>query len=169
MKISDFENISIRGRYIYGYLCLIRYISEKKFQTLPNKLLNDIEDFVSSGQLDSWHESIEEVLPTIILNNTYESGYYEIIEYNYYIELLEYYTSLNNECLTLIDNLLYIGINNLYGQFKSELTLNYLEDIIIIMKKNQIELPQVNHIFSLTIDQKNGWGNRVKMKDYINF
>ncbi|SHE56156.1 hypothetical protein [Chryseobacterium takakiae] len=167
METIFFNNISINGRYIYGYKCLLEFLKNKDLPRLPVRLEKDIEEFVSSNTLEFWHENIEEVLPTIILNNTYDSGYYEIIEYNYYIELLEYYTGLNNECLTLIDNLLYIGINNLYGQFKSELTLNYLEDIILIMKRNQIELPQINHIFSLTIDQKNGWGNRVKMKDFL--
>jgi hypothetical protein len=169
MKISNFENISIRGRYIYGYLCLNKYIREKKYQALPNKLERNIEDFVSSGQLDLWHESIEEVLPAIILNNNYNSGYYEIVDFDYYNELLKYYLSLSHECLILIDNLLYIGINNLYGQFKSELTLAYLQNIIVIMNRNKMDLPQVNYVFNLTVDQKNGWGDRVNMKDYLYF
>ncbi|REC80459.1 hypothetical protein DRF60_01750 [Chryseobacterium elymi] len=166
-KKSDFEKISIRGRYIYGYLCLKKYMRDKGFQPLPNTLEKDIEEFVISGELDTWHENVEEVPPSIILNNDFNSEYYEIIDFNYYNELREYYLSLNQECLTLIDNLIPIGIGNLYGQFKSELTLDYLENIIEIMNYNKLELPKSDYIANLTVDQKNGWGNRVNMKDYI--
>ncbi|WP_156173313.1 hypothetical protein [Chryseobacterium gallinarum] len=169
MENDFFNNISINGRYIYGYLCLNSFFSSKNTPDLPESLKKDIEEFVSSDRLDIWHENIEEVLPSIIINNSFNSGYYEIIDEKYYNDLREYYTNIGSDSCNLIENLLNIGASNLFGAFDSTISIKYLNNIISILKDNNVYLPDPERVAALNVEEKNGWGNTVSMKDYLPF
>lgn len=167
MENNFFINISINGRYIYGYLCLRTFLNNKNLPHLPERLEKDVEEFVSSDRLDIWHENIEEVLPSIILKNDFNTGYYEIIDNKYYDELREYFNKIGYDACNLIENLLCIGISNLYGSFDSSVSIKYLDNIITLLNNSNVTLVNSEQVSTLKIEERNGWGKEVNMKDYI--
>lgn len=164
---EDFESISITGRYIYGYLCLIIYLKEKSDIFLPSKLNVLIKEFVKKNDLEKWHEKAEEILPSFIFENEFKTGCYEFIDDEFYFELKRYYSSIDANSLGLIENLLLLGSSNLYGAFESDITMKYLLNIIEIIKNNKYNLPDINVVLGCLVTQKGGWGDIVKMEDFI--
>ncbi|WBX75074.1 hypothetical protein PG911_10435 [Tenacibaculum ovolyticum] len=165
--INNFNSISISGRYIYGYLCLLNSIKNKQEEKLPNELDVLLKEFVESNELDGWHEKIEEVLPSVIMQKDYEIGYYEVIDSSFYDVLKEYYEKLSDETLKIIDDLFTIGFSNLYGEFDSSESMEYLKNIIDLMSENNLKLPDFNIVENCSVTQRNGWGDLTKLDDYL--
>lgn len=164
---NNFESISITGRYIYGYLCLINFLKDTNDIYLPSELDMLIKEFVESETLDEWQEKIEETLPSFIFENDYESGYYEFIDEDFYILLKEYYSTINPSSSMIIENLILLGFSNLYGGFDSSISMKYLKNIINILILNNSQLPNVKIIERCSVKQRNGWGETVKMDDFL--
>ncbi|OOB81618.1 hypothetical protein BZL53_14525 [Flavobacterium columnare] len=163
----NFDFISITGRYIYGYLCLNASIVKNNETALPEDLNSLIKGFVETDSLDVWHENIEEIIPSFILNNSYDTGYYEIISEDLYILLKEYYSNISKVTIDIIENLFTLGFSNLYGAFESNISLKYLHKIMEIMEMNNIPLPNYEIVKSCSVTERKGWGELVKMDDFL--
>jgi hypothetical protein len=161
MDINNFNSISIRGRYIYGYLCLLESISNKKLEPLPNELRGLIYEFVSSNQLDIWHSKIEVIMPSSILEA-------RSIENDLSVSnIIAYYKKQPNFFNILLEELFWIGISNLYGKFDNKISLQYLSAIFDILKQENIPLPDYKIVERCSVTQDRGWGIKTDMENFL--
>lgn len=161
MDINSFNAISIRGRYIYGYLCLLELINNKKIEPLPIELKNLIYEFVSSNQLDIWHSKVEVIVPSFILGTT------DIEEDLSVSNITSYYKKQPDFFNVVLEELFWIGISNLYGSFDNKISLQYLSTIFDILKKENISLPNYKIVEQCSVTQDRGWGFNTEMEKFL--
>lgn len=163
-NIDRFEFISINGRFIYGYLCLLNTIEHCKYSSLPNELDALYNEFLYSDKLNEWHSKVEEILPSFILDTNGEIPEYFSIETVQRIK--EYYKKQPPFLVDMIENLFYLGISNLYVGFNSENSLQYLNLILQTMADHLIPLPDFEKIRYCSIADQEGWGNKDNLINY---
>ncbi|RFZ95135.1 hypothetical protein D0C36_06300 [Mucilaginibacter conchicola] len=164
--IDKFHQISINGRYIYCYLCLRKTVESRSLPDIPKVLDFILKDFTNSSRLDVWQDSANEVLPSWILDQEKNADNYKAISYEHALVLRRYYSE--SQLLTdVIENLIWLGMSNLYGRFDSKITFEYVKDIIELMTANNIQLPEFSVVSSHSVDENRGWGNPVNMGDLL--
>lgn len=163
--ITDFQRISITGRYIYAYLCIKRAIAHEKIPALPIVLDDLLRLYVFSNQLDDWQAEAQEMMPGFILDEQIGLADYKMISVDIISELKLYYTRsvLINE---IIENTYWVGISNLYGKFKSEISMPYLINILSLMTDNNIALPSFEKVKDCPIEESGSWGALTEMENY---
>ena len=156
--IDKFHQISIRGRYLYCYLCLRNVIISKSLEEIPEFLSVILKNYTATSRLDTWQDSIDEVRPSIILNKENDPKHYTLISYEQVLDLRRYY-SKNELVKDVIENLIWLGISTLYVGFNSNTTFEYVEDVIGLMNAYKIDLPNFSIISSYSVNERGGWGN----------
>jgi len=68
----------------------------------------------------------------------------------------------------ILNNVFYIGYEHMYSVVDSHSsnTLEYLDEVIRLMKTNNLSLPPIEKYLQLSIKEKYGWGLKVN-KDYF--
>jgi hypothetical protein len=164
--IDKFHQISIRGRYLYCYLCLRNVIISESFEEIPEFLNVILKNYTATSRLDTWQDSIDEVLPSVILNQENGINHYKLISYEQVLDLRRYYSK--NELVTdVIENLIWLGISTLYVGFNSNTTFGYVKDVIGLMNAHKIDLPDFSIISSFSVNERGGWGNLVDIDDFL--
>jgi len=164
--LDQFNQISIRGRYIYCYVCLRNVIASKHFDNIPDFLDIILKLFTLSSELDVWQDSADEVLPSVILDSKNEISRFKVIPHEQILALKVYY--LQNELVAnMIEHLIWLGMSNLYGGFNSAFTLDYVKDVIDLMHSNKVELPNFLIVNSCSVNELGGWGNRVELDSFL--
>lgn len=166
-RIEDFNKISISGRYIYGYKCLLSVVDQREKVKILGSLDDILKEFVSTNRLDKWHEKAEEIPPSVILNEKLGVDYYEFIEYSMVLELREYYKFQCDDYLFILENLINIGVVNLYGAFSSEISLAPLKRIVERMTHSNRSLPKFESIENCSVTERKGWGELTRMELWI--
>jgi hypothetical protein len=157
VNINSFSNISIRGRFIYGCLCLNRIIYFQKLSKLPEELDNLLHEFLTSDKLDDWQFKVNDILPSFLLEtNKIDNEYFtqEVV-----LKVKNYYISQPDYFVDFVDNLFFIGLSNLYIDFNTEYTLSYLKLLLQTMEKYVVPLPDSKLIVECSIEQRHGWGD----------
>lgn len=160
-----FEPISINGRFIYGYLCVRNAIAAKGLSLLPSTLDQLFHDFVLLTSLDEWQSKVDEILPSYLLDDerVKQMGYFEAAETE---KIRTYYINQPAFLTELIDELLWIGLANLYGGYNSKFTMGYLKRILLIMTNNSIPLPYFDLIKHCLVSKDKGWGEKDNLQHY---
>lgn len=167
VDINEFASISIRGRFIYGYLCLMNSIDYNKLIELPSELNALFQEFVSSDKLDEWHTKVEDILPSFILD-------IEKIEHSYFSmgdveRIKEYYKKQPSFFVDMIDDLFFLGISNLYVAYSSESSLKYLTLIFEKMNQQSVPLPDFEKVKKCSITKNDRWGECDDLKKFIEY
>jgi hypothetical protein len=165
--INKFHDISINGRFIYGYLCLRKAIDKTGAEHLPDILLEMIYEFVSSNNLDSWQQRADEVLPSTVMDEINGEDYYKFLNMETVIVYRKYYKNQPILIKELIEELLTLGMANLYCGFDSNITYPHVEEIIKLMEDHKIQLPEFSIIEHCSVGERHGWGEGVNMSDFI--
>jgi hypothetical protein len=166
-SIQKFHLVTIRGRYIYGYLCLLEVIEKESHVNIPEQLNEILTEFVSSDQLDLWHNRSGEALPSIILDEKIGPESYRYLS-NETVELFRnYYLSSPEIVREVIESLMWLGISNLYSKFMSSLSLEYLGDIIEVLEHNKVELPNFSKVEHCLIKENDGWGAKGDLSTFL--
>jgi hypothetical protein len=165
--MNKFSNITIRGRYIYGYLCISNMIPKYNLPSLPDKLNQTIKTFTISVELDEWLLFAEEVIPSTVLENYNNEKYFEHFLISDIIELREYYVLIPDQLLNIIEELIRLGISNIFAAYNSEDSMPHIMKIIEIMNTSNTDLPNFEIISDCIIKNGDGWGNECDMEKYL--
>ena len=165
--INKFHSISITGRYIYGYLCLLQVIKAKQLKPLPIELEKIIIQFVSTNSFDLWQEEVDLFIPSRVIDENNDLSANDILPEEIKLNLKKYYLSQPKILIDIIESVIWLGMSNLYGEFKSEITLPYITDIIKLLINENIELPDFNLINKCSISQRKGWGDITVMDNFL--
>lgn len=160
-----FEEITIRGRFIYGYLCLAGLIKEKNFDKLPLELDYVLHEFVSSDNLGIWQGKADDLMPSYILEEGQDrtSTFFKDPEID---RVRVFYQDQPAYLIEMIEDLMWIGISNLYVGYDSAESLQYLERIIQRMRDQSVLLPEFKIVENCTVTQKDKWGKQDDLTKY---
>ena len=159
-----FKDISIRGRYIYGLLCLQSVQDHIEANPLPLLLKDILYEFVESNELDIWHSKIESYIPSFVF---YDYPSTDSIDQSINPEVLSYYLIASKVLLEALENLIWLGVSNLYTSFDSNLSMERLKDLTDLLWVNEIELPDPNRVSDCSIMEDHGWGKARLVQDYL--
>lgn len=169
-ELQHFHAISITGRYVYGHLCLNNLLDHFKCEPLPKFLGEHLRSFLTAAYLDeyfnvSYYLYGQEVFSTdnIERSGPVESGTDDTEHYvpEMILQELRRYSEICPETVSLvIDNLMWIGIANIYGGYRSEYTLPYLVSIVQTLEEEQVPLPDFKIVAQMSASDNNGWGHR---------
>lgn len=165
--MKNFKNISISGRYIYSYLCIKSYLSFNPEIILPNYINELLIEFVNTNRKDNWQGLVDEILPSTVMDENFNPEIESKLNSLETKKIKEFYEGISGDLFNLIDNTFWLGLENLYGKYDSEITMPYVENNINILLKNHIELPDYQKISNLTSDINSGWGEITNMKKFI--
>lgn len=165
IDVNLFSQISINGRFIYGYLCLNNAIKNSRSDELPFELEELCQEFVSTDKLDNWHTKVEDLLPSFLLDTVEIKGEFFHLDTIEKIKL--YYQKQPLFIVNIIENLFWLGISNLYTSYRSDYSLKYLKIIIEKMNEYKLELPLFETIKNCSSSEKHGWGNPDNLRKYL--
>jgi hypothetical protein len=166
--MEKFHSLSITGRYIYGYLCLRNLIEQRNLNPLPDSLEAVLKEFVESEALDNWQSAAEDFLPSYILDDEIDIGSFNQISKDTRNEMALYYLSQQAPFKEVVEALIWLGISNLYIGFESNITFPYIEEIILLLLKDGITLPDFKNVEACNVSQRGGWGDITKMSLFLN-
>lgn len=168
--MSQIKNLSIRARVAFGILCLERILKHFQFDLIKwNILLNELWKYTNSN-VGKWHEIISEMTPFSINEQVdFELKGCEYINKEKHDDLQKLYIDVNNDILKVIDLIFEIGTRDLYSSISnnSQDTIKYLQEIILVLEKNDIELPNIKQLQKFSILENNGWGREFTKEELI--
>jgi hypothetical protein len=156
-----FKNLSIRARVAYGICCLeeaIKYycLLESDWDFMMNLLWT-----YTNKNIGKWHEIMAECSPDSVLEElSYQDKGIINISIKEYEELRFLYSKSNKVCDSIINLIFEIGTRDLYSSIVngSPDTIEYLQEIIILMQQNNIPLPDIEIFKKFPITENHGWG-----------
>lgn len=155
MENLDFNNISIRGRFVFSVDCLLKVINKFHIVTNFDTFIVNLLEFTDCSKLELWETKIKLLLPEELNNSTlsYDLDYDEDIE----VEEQQLLTDVFLEVLS-------VGRANLYKKFQNDITLNHVLNIVNLLNKNNIDLPSIDKVKFSNVSDNEGWGNPFKCK-----
>ncbi|WP_345225298.1 hypothetical protein [Hymenobacter koreensis] len=159
------KHVSIRGRVAFCIVCLEIAIHNLKFSSPASRhLLAKLWDYVSSCQLDIWHEEMAEYLPSSIIETErfQEEDFDDLSEYNFG-QLRNWYQTLPKGVVDMIECIFVVGTVNLYGEITgySTETLKPTMRVAGLMQQLKLPLPEIARFEKSAFADFDGWGKQV--------
>lgn len=155
----DFEKISIRGRFCYGLLCIERYVNQYSIFSNAGELIKQkYAEFTIRNDLDNWYDECKEYTPAYYIHSPTLPAFHRLKEANI-VTIRQYYESISNDLISIWSLVFDIGSAHLYSRIYGNSTQLMLEEIIRILDKEKINLPNIDRVSFSSFSEKNGWGN----------
>lgn len=158
------DNFSIRGRVAYVIMCFERYVTRK----YPDKDMSRVAELMwkiidDSDYIDNSAYRYMEIIPEYLFEaEDFVSSQFDYLteqDYNYFTELLP--VPENDIDLNIIMHKVYdIAMEYAYTvvELDQPETKEYLKEVSNILRKNDIELPNLSDIPKYEWDDTHGWG-----------
>ncbi|MFP9114886.1 hypothetical protein ACLI1A_13200 [Flavobacterium sp. RHBU_3] len=137
-------------------------IKNKQLEPLPKSLEEILKTFSNSSELDVWQGMIDEVVPRLI-ERTVHTEFFSTSEI---IEIKNYYARQPEYVIEAIQTLCNLGISNLYGGFKSEITMEYLDNTLRILNLLNVPLPPFKLVEQFSIKIVGEWGSLIDIDSF---
>ena len=156
----DFGKISMTGRFAYSVMCAERYAlakyPEKDWKPLFSRMWNGTND-----HFDEWWNRFMEILPEYLyeFSNYIDSDFEYLSEedYNYYSDFLRNIDSNMKDLLTIpCDIAMIYAYTPIPGA--GEESIDLINKAIMILKENNIKVPDPKAVEFTSFHEKNGWG-----------
>ncbi|UII30390.1 hypothetical protein LVD17_19040 [Fulvivirga ulvae] len=159
--MGKLKKVSIRGRVAFAIHCLkgIPELNEMN-ETMKSLILNRAWAFVEGKDLLDSYENFLDVTPECILDPKVNISELDTIDEETYYKLNFLFKTLPHDLNVILDKISYIMCSNLYSSVGSysAITLQYLSDIIFLMRKNQWALPEIMPFLESKFEDARGWG-----------
>jgi len=167
MNIELLHSVSIRGRYFYGYCCLLNTIQKYKLEPIYKPLDIILKSFVETDQLDDWQGRVDEFMPSRILEVDFPLIHCVASTDKKSNGLIKYYSEQPFVVLNIIEELIWLGISNLYGGFDSKHTFPYIKQIVKYLEEENIDLPNEGILKIFPVSEDRGWGERIDIDSLL--
>lgn len=164
--IETMEDISIRGRVAYALCCLKIYL--RNFDEFDCELLfSKLETYTQIQYLDEWHMEVAEYIPsTIMAYEKFDEKEFDYVTLSQFEILAASYKRISKESREIIDSIFLIGTIELYGSVqKRGKSFEYLVNLIGIMVKRHLDLPNVDIFKKYKFENQQGWGDTFPFED----
>ncbi|MBU3107977.1 hypothetical protein [Clostridium gasigenes] len=117
----DFNNVSIRGRFVFAVEYLLKVINKFHIVTNFDTFIVNLLEFTNCSKMELWETKITLLLPEELNNDTlsYDLDYDEDIDE----EEQQLLTDVFLETLS-------VGRENLYRNFENDITLTHMMKIV---------------------------------------
>lgn len=162
MDIKIFSNISWRGRVAYAIMCLEKYLVTKE----PNKDWTPLSKklwTITGGKmfLDEWSDRVIDILPKCLLEfKDFASSDFTYLTEEEYNTFKNLYEGLGEDFSQLMEKIHEMEEVYAYTVIddNGEKCAEILEEIIQILEKNSIFLPDYNLVTFSKFEEKEGRG-----------
>lgn len=161
MKSIQLKNVSLIGRIAYAILCAEKYVLTK----YPSKNWSIVfEQFwkVSSCEaLDKWSWVIMEYIPKYLFEfQNYESSDFEYIDKETYNQLKDLYDNVDDNLNQILLATREIEEEYAYSNIPEygKISLEYIDEILSILKKADVEPPEISLVEFSKFNERDGWG-----------
>lgn len=164
MMKTIYDKLSIRGRVAYAIMCFENYVNFK----YPDKDMSNVAEIMwkiidDSDYIDNSAYRYMEIIPEYLFEaEDFVSSQFDYLteqDYNYFTELLP--VPENDIDLNIIMHKVYdIAMEYAYTvvELDQPETKEYLKEVSNILRKNDIELPNLSDIPKYEWDDTHGWG-----------
>ncbi|MCS1350886.1 hypothetical protein [Mechercharimyces sp. CAU 1602] len=154
--IDKISSISIRGRLAFGITCLEKVCFEWNVRnTKTDELISNFWLFMEFLGYDDHDQKVYDLLPDDDRPWVNASQ----LSYTYLSE------EQQRDLTELIDEVLLIGMRNMAGGFSNDVTLIPTLEVVRILEKNNIKLPDLTPFLKSKVTENEGWGYQVG-RDY---
>jgi len=160
VDLNRLSEISIRGRVAFSLCCLHRLNKYLNYDKLNwGFVLDKFWSYTNVEWLDDWHKEITEYLPSVIKQyNDYVANDFNHLTVESFVFLKDLYSKINEDVEEMIDCIYYAATIELYGQVqKRSKSLENVKEVIDIMKKNNLNIPDVGQFEKYVFDPKDDW------------
>ena len=162
MKKQDFKNISMTGRYAYALLCIEKLFVEK----FPQKDFSKVFEFFWKGTEEPNWDKMSEFARDLTNDALFDSSIFDednffIIneqDFEFYYKLFDDMRDISNACFSSLFDFLTVYENASIPGFGKE-SIDSLFQIINLLEKHNVKLPDIEKISFSTFNERNGWGN----------
>ena len=162
----EFDKISIRGRMAY-LLC-----SFKKLLVYYNCAIDDwmvilekLWEFTSVEYIDDWMYEIAEYLPNSIMEDGIDGA--EYITEEEFVFYKQLYSNVADDIKEMLQIIFELGTCEIYGKINNNSinTLEKLKEGLLLLKKNNIKLIDIEPFKKYEFSNGNGWGDPFNGKE----
>jgi hypothetical protein len=172
MEIKMFKEISTRGRVAFAICCLENVIKKQNLvqnDESEKTILQQLWHFTTDN-IALWELQVRELIPYVIMEDvSYEIKDFDFFSLKFHNKLQTYYKKCYPYLLEIINLIYELGRTNLYVAINSEklkeVSLPHLQDIIDLMEKNDIQLPDIGLFKKISITENYGWGRTFTRED----
>ncbi len=172
--LNRLSEVSIRGRVAFSLCCLHTLNKHFNYDKLDwGFVLDKLWGYTNVQWLDDWNEEIPEYLPTVIKEyDNYVEKNFNHLTIDGFNFLKDLYSKINEDVEEMIDCIYYVGTIELYGQVqKKSKSLENVKEVIDIMKKNGLDIPDVGRFakygFDTGGDGWHGWGRHFDRTEIV--
>lgn len=163
MDVEKFKKISLRGRVAYAICCFENVLKELAWKNDGWEIvLNFLWKFTSSEDLEYCNTIANEIIPENLLEfSDYNKHDFEFLSKDDFVALYELYINIDQRFNVLLFNIHELGASHAYGSIEGfgESSLKVLNEIIIITKELNVELPKIEIFLKFSIEENKAWGN----------
>ncbi len=169
MFANIFKDVSLLGRISFGIMCAEKYAIKiapnKKWAPFFERLWSVTTD---ETYWDVWADQVIELLPECLFDSDeYSPTDFEYLTESEFWEIRKLYSGMPTDWNTLLKRI--HDIEDIYAYTtipgKGVLSLNYLQEIVDILKNNEIDLPDWQKISFSRFSECNGRGNSFDYKE----
>lgn len=161
MITNVLKSISIRGRIVYAIMCAEKYISTKYPSNAWKLVFKPFWEICESETWDEWSDKVLEYIPEILLEfDNYESSDFEYLPKSEYEQIKKLYKNTDKNVNTILYNIRRIELAYSYSSISGigKESLDIIEEIVKILEKEKIKLPDPQQVAFSKFTEKNGWG-----------
>ena len=162
MNKKDFNNISIRGRIVFGIMCFEEYVTDKYPNVDFAPVCELMWDIVSDKDyIDASAEKYMEIIPEYLYEfDAFEEAGFEFLSAEDFNAMRKLIPS-DDEALDLIMHRIYdIAMEHAYGAIESpaRASIDLLFEIIEALEARGIKVPRIQVVAKFSFAESGGWG-----------
>lgn len=161
MITEALKSISLRGRIVYAIMCAEKYASTKFPSNAWKLVFKPFWEICESETWDEWSDKVLEYIPEILLEfDSYESSDFDYLPKSEYEQIRKLFKTTNKNVNTILYNIRKIELAYSYSSISGigKESLDIIEEIVKILEKEKIELPDPQRVAFSKFSEKNGWG-----------
>jgi len=161
MDTKMFRDISWNGRMAYAIMCAERYLLSKYPQKDWTPIFEKLWAATGDMFLDEWSQRVIDILPECFLEfPTFETSDFNFLTKEEYVVIRNLYDGLGDDYANLIE--LIHSMEEIYAFTNipgyGEESLRILGEIVAMLEKENIELPDPKFVEFSKFSERDGWG-----------
>ncbi len=171
--LDKLKEVSNRGKVAFAICCFenaIKHYGLNKADWLF--VIQELWSFCNSN-MAIWQERFGELTPFVVSENVdFKIKDYKYLSKEQHDNLQTLYKNTPSVILVLLGMIYEVGITNVFVKVNStalkEAQLPFLNDIIYLMKSNNIPLPEIELFKKYPVTENDGWGREFTREEIFN-
>ena len=162
MDSCKLKEVSLIGRIAYAIMCAEKFAIEKYPTKNWSMIFKPFWQVANFKAVDEWAWLIMEYMPKYLFEfENFKDAEFEYIDESTFYKLRNIYEGVDDSLNQILLAIRAIEEEYAYSNIPGcgEISLEYLDEIITILKNNNIEPPDLDTVLFSKFSERNGWGN----------